>query len=121
MTDALFDLTPAEAGPRAPGPTEKALTLQLDLGRAAGRIVGEDEPLAASALVLARVLDTADRIGGLKSGYLAAQAQPPFQKACHALRLPVELAASAPAPVGNGQPGGASLSDELKSAFGTAE
>jgi hypothetical protein len=43
--------------------------------------------------VLAETLDTARRIGGMKGGYLAVQALPPYQRGLHALRLPVELTA----------------------------
>ena len=116
---ALFDVAPAAAGPRTPGATEQALRAQLAAGYERGTLVDEDRPLAESALVLARALDNADRVGGLKGGYLAAQAQPPFQRACHALRLPVELGpASAAPPAGNGH---TDLSGLLGDAFGTPE
>jgi hypothetical protein len=116
VSDALFDLPAAPAAPHEPGPTEVALRAQLDVGFDEGRLTDVDRPLAESALVLARVVDTADRIGGLKGGYLAAQAQPALQKALHALRLPAELTA-APVPSG----GGSDLRSFLGDAFGTPE
>lgn len=117
MTDALFDVPTPPSWPA--GECEKALRAQLDDAFAAGRLIDLDRPLAQSALVLARTLDTADRVGGLKGGYLAAQAQPPFQKACHALRLPAELGPPvAVPPAGNSQGG---LRELLGDAFGTPE
>jgi hypothetical protein len=69
--------------------------------------------------VLAEALDTARRIGGMKGGYLAVQALPPYQRGLHALRLPVELTA-----VSQGVPTGESHTDTpqwIRDAFGTAE
>lgn len=103
------------------GRVEAALRRALEAGTAAGTIVDVDEALAESALVLARTLDTADRVGGLKGGYLAAQAQPPFQKACHALRLPAELTAVAPPPPQAAPDGQTGVPDWLRDAFGTPE
>jgi hypothetical protein len=88
-------------------------------GREAGTIVAEDAALIAGVEVMAEALDTAHRVGGLKGGYLAAQAFPPYQRGCHALRLPQELTAVSPAPPdADGQ---RDTPDWLRDAFGTAE
>jgi hypothetical protein len=113
-----------EVRPRRPatvGPVERELHRSLALAVEEGRLTREvDGALAESAMVLARTLDTADAIGGLKGGYLAAQAQPALQKALHALRLPTEVAASAvPLPVA--QDGQGSAPDWIRDAFGSAE
>lgn len=122
MTDdaqePLFGVTAAEAGPRHPGRVEAALRRALEAGARDGTIRDVDEALAESALVLARTLDTADRVGGLKGGYLSAQAQPPLQKALHALRLPVELTAATP-PAPAAADDGAGLPDWFRD-LGTA-
>jgi hypothetical protein len=102
VSDALFEV--GEARPARAGKTEAALVRAIKAGQDDGTIRDVDEALAESALVLARALDTADRVGGLKGGYLAAQAQPPLQKALHALRLPAELTAvPPPLPAPDGQ------------------
>jgi hypothetical protein len=116
MSEPLFELPAAAAGLHSPGAAEAALRAQLTAGFEEGRLADVDRPLAESALILARALDSADRIGGVKGGYLAAAAQPPFQKACHALRLPAELT---PTPVPSG--GGVDLRSLLGDAFGTPE
>jgi hypothetical protein len=116
---ALFDVGTAAAATR-PGLAEASLRRSLAVGFEEGRLVHDvDQPLAESALILARALDTADRIGGLKGGYLAAQAQPALQKALHALRLPTELtAATPPAPAPDSQ---TTAPEWLRDAFGTPE
>lgn len=122
MTEPEPALFPAPAPPSrgsgAPGRVEASLRKLLAAARVDGRVGEEDEPLAESAMVLARVLDTADRVGDLKGGYLAAQAQPPLQKALHALGLPVEIAPQGAALPGNGP---TDLSQLLGDHFGKAE
>jgi hypothetical protein len=83
--------------------------------------VDEDAALVAGVAVLAEALDTAHRVGGMKGGYLAAQAFPPYQRGLHALRLPVELtAATPPAPAASGGNGQDELTEFLRD-LGTAE
>jgi hypothetical protein len=117
--EPLFDLGPAPA--RTQGRTERQLRAQLAAAFEAGRLVVDvDGALAESALILAAALDTAHNVGGLKGGYLAAQAQPPFQKACHALRLPAELATptAAPPKTPEGQTGTPDWANVLGDALG---
>jgi hypothetical protein len=118
---ALFSIDPAAGVRRGPpGRQEAALRRALEKGFTDGRLIADvDEPLAESAMILARVLDTADRIGDLKGGYLAAQAQPALQKALHALRMPAEITPTGvPLPAGEGS-GHTDLSGFLGDAFGT--
>lgn len=116
---ALFGVATVAAATPA-GRAESTLRTALAAAFDGGRLIAEvDQPLAESALILARALDTADRIGGLKGGYLAAQAQPAFQKALHALRMPAELTASASAPPP--QEGHTDTPSWLRDAFGTPE
>jgi hypothetical protein len=117
---ALFDLEPAQAGPRQPGRAEASLRRALRAGVTDGTLRDVDEALGEAALIAARALDTADRIGGLKGGYLAAQSLPGYQKVLHALRLPAELAPVGPPPPAAGD-GTASWLDDLRDSFGTAE
>lgn len=112
---ALFG--PPPAGPRKPGPVEAALRAGLAAGFESGKLMDEDRTLAESALVLAATVDTAHRIGDLKGGYLAAQAQPALQKALHALRMPAELTPAAVLPSDSRT----DLSGLLRDTFGTAE
>lgn len=117
---ALFGVE--EVRPRRPatvGPVERSLQEQLQTAYAQKLLLPDDvAALAESAMVLARAMDTADAIGGLKGGYLAAQTQPALQKALHALRLPTEVApAGVPLP-GNGQQDTPSW---VSDAFGTPE
>lgn len=113
--DALFAV---ESAQRRAGRAEQALRRALQAGCDDGTIRDVDEALGESALILARALDAADAIGGLKGGYLAAQAQPAFQKALHALRLPAELTPVAAPPPSNGP---TDLSELLGDSFGRAE
>lgn len=103
-----------------PGAVLRAFAAAVTAGLEAGQLVDEDRPLIEGARVLAEALDTARRLGGMKGGYLAVQALPPYQRALHALRLPVELTAvPQPAP-GAGIPAG-DTPDWVRDAFGTAE
>lgn len=117
---ALFGVEEVRpARPGTVGTVEKALQQQLATAYGEKLLMPDDvAALAESAMVLARTLDTADAIGGLKGGYLAAQTQPAFQKALHALRLPTEVAAPTVPNGGNGQ---TDLSGLLGDAFGRAE
>ena len=122
MTDAPALFGVEEVRPTRPhtvGPVERELHRMITAALDEGRLSRDaDGALAESAMVLARVLDTADATGGLKGGYLAAQAQPALQKALHALRLPTEVApAGVPLP-GNGH---TDLSGLLGDTFGRAE
>lgn len=117
MTEALFDV--GEARPSRPGAVAQTFEKIVAAGRDAGTLVAEDDALIEGARVLAETLDTARRIGGMKGGYLAVQALPPFQRALHALRLPVELTA-----VPQGTPTGEGHTEApgwVRDAFGAAE
>jgi hypothetical protein len=96
--EALFAVE--QAAPARPGNVLASFRKAVAAGRAAGTIVAEDEALIAGTEVMCRALDAADRTGGLKGGYLAAQAFPPYQRALHALRLPAELTAATGAATG---------------------
>lgn len=89
--EGLFDV--AEARPSRPGQVAATFDRLVAAGRAAGTLVDVDDALVEGVRVLAETLDTARRLGGMKGGYLAVQALPPFQRGLHALRLPVELTA----------------------------
>ena len=116
--EALF---PTEAvRPSAPGRVLAEFRRLVAAGRQEGTLADVDGALIEAAEVLAEALDTARRIGGMKGGYLAVQALPPFQKALHALRLPVELTAAA-TPPSQGPVKGSDTPDWLRDAFGTAE
>jgi hypothetical protein len=123
MTDddggALF---PVEAVPRGgPGPAEAALRVAVTAATEAGRLDPEvDGPLAAAALVAARALDNADRVGGLKGGYLVAQSLTGYRECLHALRLPTAIAPGG-VPLPKPQNGHTDLSELLGDSFGTPE
>jgi hypothetical protein len=114
--EALFAVE--QAAPARPGNVLASFRKAVAAGRAAGTIVAEDEALIAGTEVMCRALDAADRTGGLKGGYLAAQAFPPYQRALHALRLPAELTAAPAPPPAQSQTG---TPDWLSEHFGTAE
>jgi hypothetical protein len=117
VTDALFDA--ADARPARPGEVAASFDALVRAGRDAGTLVDEDRALIEGVRVLAETLDTARRIGGMKGGYLAVQALPPFQRGLHALRLPVELTAvSPPSVTPEGHTGAPSW---VRDAFGSAE
>ena len=117
MTEALFDVDAAR--PSRPGEVAATFARAVTAGLEAGTLVEEDRALIEGVRVLAETLDTARRIGGMKGGYLAVQALPPFQRGLHALRLPVELTAvSQPSSTPEGQP---DAPNWLRDAFGTAE
>lgn len=117
MSEPLFDI--GEVRPTAPGTVVSVFRRLVTAARAEGKLVPEDDALIAGVEVLAQALDTADRVGGMKGGYLVAQAFPPYQRGLHALRLPVELTAATPPAAGAGsQP---TVPEWLNDAFGTAE
>jgi hypothetical protein len=120
LTDdgALFGAD--EARPTKPGEVLATFRKTVAQAREDGKLVGEDDALIAGVQVLAEALDTAHRVGGLKGGYLAAQALPAFQKALHALRLPVELSAATP-PAPSTADSHTGAPDWLRDAFGSAE
>ncbi len=111
-----------EARLAGPGAVAAAFRRLVAAARDQGKLVEEDAALVAGVQVLAEALDTAHRVGGMKGGYLAAQAFPPYQRGLHALRLPVELTAAtppAPPPVqAEDRPGAPNW---LSDAFGTPE
>jgi hypothetical protein len=110
---------PAVTPPPAPGAVATTFARLVDAGREAGTLVDEDAALIEGVRVLAEALDTAHRLGGMKGGYLAVQALPPYQRGLHALRLPVELTAvSQPAPAPEGHTDTPSW---VRDAFGSAE
>lgn len=118
MSEPLFDVAPIRRA-MGKGPAEAALAGQVKTAREEGRLADVDAPLIEAALIAARALDTADRIGGLKGGYLTAQSLPGYQKVLHALRLPTEVGpptASAPPPDSQ-----TSTPDWLRDAFGSPE
>lgn len=120
MSDALFDVDAAR--PTRPGAVAAAFTKAVRAGLEAGTLVDEDRPLIAGVAVLADALDAAQRVGGLKGGYLAAQAFPPFQRGCHALRLPVELTAvTQPAPAQGAGDSQDTMPAWARDAFGSPE
>jgi hypothetical protein len=107
------------ARPARPGAVAAAFDALARAGLAAGTLVEEDTALIEGVRVLAEALDTARRIGGMKGGYLAVQALPPFQRGLHALRLPVELTAvSQPSATPERQD---DTPNWVRDAFGTAE
>lgn len=114
---ALFEV--GEARPTRPGEVAAEFGRLVTAARQAGTLVDEDAALIAGVRVLAEALDTAHRVGGLKGGYLAAQAFPPYQRGLHALRLPVEL--TAVAQPGSGPAGAADTADSFRDLFGTPE
>lgn len=108
-----------EVRPARPGVVASTFDKLVRAARDAGKLVDEDDALVEGVRVLAEALDTARRIGGMKGGYLAVQALPPYQRGLHALRLPVELTA-----VSQGVPGGEAGTDApdwLRDAFGAPE
>jgi hypothetical protein len=114
---ALFDV--GAARPSRPGRVLSEFRRVVAAAREAGTLLAEDDALIAGVEVMAEALDTARAVGGLKGGYLAAQAFPPYQRGCHALRLPVELtAATPPVPAPDGHTDTPSW---LRDAFGTPE
>lgn len=116
--EALFDV--GQARTNRPGVVVETFRRLVAVARAAGTLVDEDAALIAGVEVLAEALDAAHRAGGMKGGYLAAQAFPPYQRGLHALRLPVELTAATPPPPAPGN-GRSDTPDWLSDAFGTAE
>jgi hypothetical protein len=120
---ALFadeELRPARAG--RPGVQETSLRWALSKAFEEGRLSRHiDGPLADSAMILARALDAADRIGGLQGGYLAAQAQPALLKTLHALRMPVELKPDGAVPLPVAPEGQTEAPSWVRDAFGTPE
>jgi hypothetical protein len=116
--DSLFpELT--EPRPTRPGVVLTTFRQLVDRARAAGTLLDEDAALVRGVEVMAQALDTAQAIGGIKGGYLAAQAFPPYQRGLHALRLPVELTAvSQGAATPDSQTG---TPDWFRDTFGTAE
>lgn len=121
--ESLFgdeELRPRRAG--TPGVQETSLRWALGKAFEEGRLSRHvDGPLADSAMILARALDAADRIGGLQGGYLAAQTQPALQKALHALRLPVEVKPDAAVPLPVPPEGQGDAPSWVRDAFGTPE
>lgn len=114
---ALFDV--GTVRPARPGEVATAFDRLVRAGREAGTLVEEDAALIEGVRVLAEALDTARRIGGMKGGYLAVQALPPYQRGLHALRLPVELnAVSQPSATPEGHTDAPSW---IHDAFGTPE
>lgn len=114
---ALFDVE--QARPAQPGRVAATFRRLVAAAQASGTLLDEDAALIEGVEVLAETLDTARRIGGMKGGYLAVQALPPFQRGLHALRLPVELTAVAQgSPAGDGQ---TDTPDWFRDAFGTAQ
>lgn len=114
---ALFGVE--DARPTKPGEVAGTFRRLVAAARAAGKLVAEDDALIEGVAVLAEALDTAHRVGGLKGGYLSAQAFPPYQRGLHSLRLPVELTAvSQPAPAPDSQ---TDLTKWMRDAFGTPE
>jgi hypothetical protein len=118
VTDSLFPEL-SEPRPTRPGPVLTTFRRLVAQAQEVGKLVDEDAALVRGVEVMAQALDTAAAIGGLKGGYLAAQAFPPYQRGLHALRLPVELtAATPPAPAADGQTDPAQW---FRDAFGTPE
>lgn len=87
---ALFDTEPAPP-PGGVGRVEQLLTKAIEAARQAQVLVDEDLGLVGSALAGARALDSAERAGGVKAGYLIAQLLTPYRETCQALRLPAAV------------------------------
>lgn len=118
---ALFDVDElAAVQPSGPGRVERALIQALKAAASRGGLIEEDMGLIGGALAAARALDSADRIGGIKGGYLVAQAITPYREALHALRLPPALV-PAEDPRQPAATDGAEGTDWLHAGFGTAE
>lgn len=113
----------ADLPPARPGVVAQALHQLVRAGLDAGTLVAEDQALIEGVRVLAETLDTARRIGGMKGGYLAVQALPPFQRGLHALRLPMELSAApaAASPRGGGGEPSPAEPQWFRDAFGTPQ
>jgi len=88
---ALFDVAPSPAAPTGPGRVELELDKALKAAWERQTLIDEDRGLIGGALAAARAIDNAERIGGLKGGYLIAQALTPYREALHALRLPAAV------------------------------
>lgn len=116
---ALFGVD--EARPTRPGAVASTFRRLIAAARDEGKLVPEDDALIEGVAVLAEALDTAHRVGGMKGGYLAAQAFPPYQRGLHALRLPVELTAATPPAPAPGQADGQTELAQFLRDLGTAE
>lgn len=86
---ALFgvDDLAALTQPSRRGRIERALAQSVAAGRRAQVLQDVDGGMVAAALSLARHLDSAEAVGGVKGGYLAAQLGRPFQDALESLGL----------------------------------
>jgi hypothetical protein len=114
---ALFDVPELRLEQRA-GRAERALHAAAAAGERDGTLLPTDAALLAAALFAARALDEADRVGGIKGGYLIAQSLTGYREALHALRLPTAIAPGAvPLPTGKQSGTPSWVSDT----FGTAE
>lgn len=117
----LFDVDAlvAERRPGELGRAERMLQTAIRAATERGVLIEEDAGLIGSALVGARALDNAERVGGLKGGYLVAQLQTGYRETLQALRLPAEVApAETPRNPDSSHP---DLSSWLGDAFGTPE
>lgn len=116
----LFDVVELREQQKA-GRAEAALHRALAAAAEDGRLQPVDAALAAAALVAARALDNADRVGGLKGGYLVAQSLTGYRETLHALRLPAAtLAVPVPLPA-EGHTDLSGLLGDLGNAFGTPQ
>jgi hypothetical protein len=117
----LFDVDEvlAERRPGELGRAEKMLAQAIRVAAENGALIREDLGMIGAALVAARALDNAERIGGLKGGYLVAQLQTPYRETLQALRLPAEVA---PAEVPRNPAGDpADAADWLSADYGVPE
>lgn len=114
---ALFGVAELRLELRA-GRAEKALHAAAAAGESDGTLLATDAALLAAALIAARALDEADRVGGIKGGYLIAQSLTGYRETLHALRLPTAIV---PGGVPLPSPDQGQAPEWLRDAFGTAE
>lgn len=111
---ALFDVP---AGPTPAGGVGRAEThLEKSLVHASW-LTDKDAALVGGARVAARALDSAERIGGLKGGYLVAQLLRPYQDALEPLGLAGVVTGPA-APAAGGEPAGGGVPDGVPEWWG---
>lgn len=89
--DALFGVAELAALPNARR-TEAGLLAALRKAQTEGIVTETDAGLIGAALVAARALDRAEALADKTAVYAIAQLLPPFQRICHGLRLPLEVA-----------------------------
>lgn len=85
--------------------TEAGLMAALRKAESEGIVTELDAGLIGGALVAARALDRAEAMTDKTAVYAIAQLLPPFQRAVHGLRLPLEVAPVSDKPLPAGPAG----------------